>query len=266
VLVWAQQQAAAAAAQWQAGNKQNAQAILDNARSQAAAAAGTAAGIIGRARDQAPASPGFWSEVGGFLASAWHGAEEVGGYAINGAASLGNAIISNPGADALGLGGALLAGVSAIGDAVGGALDLTVVGAALGAPLNAVSTIGLAAGSGMVLASAGDLAGHAAGDDRASPVHTGGGSGPAPEDPRLIPGNPEYDAYINELAEDPAHVGVVNAKTRQEAAVAVRAEADGDLPGPLTRTPFRNNMDDGDFTDGTGQKWEVKSSPDLQPS
>lgn len=34
----------------------------------------------------------------------------------------------------------------------------------------------------------------------------------------------------------------------------------------MTRTPLKTDgADDGDFTDGTGQKWEVKSSPDVIP-
>jgi hypothetical protein len=118
------------------------------------------------------------------------------------------------------------------------------------------------------MASAGDLASHAAGGDRVDPVQAGGGSNESlSPDPRLVPGTPEYDEYINELAKDPAHGGAVNAKTEREAAVAVQAEAEGDLPGPVTRTPLtEDGNDDGDFTDGAGQKWEVKSSPDVRPS
>ena len=47
----------------------------------------------------------------------------------------------------------------------------------------------------------------------------------------------------------------------------MQAEADGQIPGPLTRTPLDEaGGDQGDFTDSTGQRWEVKSSPDIRPS
>lgn len=91
-------------------------------------------------------------------------------------------------------------------------------------------------------------------------------SGSTPQDPRLTPGTQEYDKYINDLAKDPAKNGKVSPGSVREATVAAQAEADGDIPGPVTRTPFKDGKDDGDFTDGTGQKWEVKSSPDVRPS
>jgi hypothetical protein len=146
-------------------------------------------------------------------------------------------------------------------------LDATGVGAIVGVPLNVASTAGVLAGGTLAMASAGDLASHAAGDDRVDPVQTGGGRGAPPQDPQLTPGTQEYDDYIDELAKDPAHGGEVTAKTVREATVTVQAEADGDMPGPVTRTPLTEaGNDDGDFTDGTGQKWEVKSSPDVRPS
>lgn len=111
VLAWAQRQAAEAIAQWNAGDKQGAQVTLGHARSRVADAAGTAARIIGRARDEAPQKPGFWSKVGDFFSGAAHAAEEVGADALNDLASMGNAIIHHPGDDAALLGGALLAGV-----------------------------------------------------------------------------------------------------------------------------------------------------------
>lgn len=84
-------------------------------------------------------------------------------------------------------------------------------------------------------------------------------------DPRLSPGTPEYDAYIEALAKDPAKNGKITAATRREAVVGVQAEADGDIPGPLRRAPFENNVDRGEFVDSTGQHWDVKSSPDIAP-
>jgi hypothetical protein len=269
VLSWAQQEAAEAITQWHAGNKKAAQTILGNAASKAAGAAATATATIGQARDKAPQKPGFWSDVGGFFSSAWHGAEHAGEDALDGLASMGNAMITHPGADAGMLAGLLLTGVSAVGDAGGAVLDATGVGAILGVPLNAVSTAGVLAGGTLMMASAGDLASHAAGDDRVDPLQTGGGggSGAPSQDPQLTPGTQEYDDYINELAKDPAKGGKINGATEREAQVAVRAEADGDLPGPVTRTPLNaEGGDEGDFTDGTGQKWEIKSSPDIKPS
>lgn len=86
------------------------------------------------------------------------------------------------------------------------------------------------------------------------------------DDPKLKPGTPEYEQYANELARDPAHAGEVKPKTLREAAVGINAEADGDLPGPLTRTPFSaDGRDQGEFTDAAGRRWDVKSSPDVQP-
>jgi hypothetical protein len=267
VLSWAQQEAAAAITQWHAGQKQAAQSTLSNAQAKVASAAGTAAGIIGQARDKAPQKPGLWSDVGGFLEGAWHATEGAGADVINGVASFGNAMIQNPGDTGTMLGGALLMGVSALGDGVGGVLDATGVGAVAGLPINAISTAGVVTGATLMAASGGDLARNAATDDREDPVQTGGGDSSTPtQDPRLTPGTPEYDDYINELARDPAHGGEVSAKSAREAVVGAQAEADGDIPGTLTRAQFDEDGNDvGEFTDSTGQNWDVKSSPDVQP-
>jgi hypothetical protein len=53
VLSWAQQDAAEAITQWDAGNRQAAQSIISTARSNLSDAAGLAASAIGAARDQA---------------------------------------------------------------------------------------------------------------------------------------------------------------------------------------------------------------------
>ncbi|HEY1701602.1 MAG TPA: hypothetical protein VGG75_17995 [Trebonia sp.] len=267
VLSWAQQEAAGAITQWHAGQKKAAQSILSSALGKVADAAGTAAGIIGQARDKAPQKPGFWSDVGGFLDGALHMGEDVGGDVLNGLASYGNAMIQNPGDTGTMLGGALLMGVSALGDGVGGVLDATGVGAIAGVPVNALSTAGVLTGATLMAASGGDLARHAATDDSVDPVQTGGGgdSGPT-QDPRLTPGTPEYNDYINDLAKDPAHGGEVSAKSLREAVVGAQAEANGDIPGELTRAQFDEDGNDvGEFTDSTGQNWDVKSSPDVQP-
>lgn len=190
VLSWAQQEAAVAITQWHAGHKQIAQSTLGNAAGKASDAAGAAAHIIGQARDKAPQKPGFWSDVGGFLASAWHGAEDVGGDVLNGVASFGNAMIQHPGDTGTLLGGAVLASAGAAGDAGGAVLDATGFGAVIGVPANVVSTAAVGAGVTMMAASGGDLASHAAGDDSEEPVDTGKSGGGAGQG---APGN--GDAY-----------------------------------------------------------------------
>lgn len=102
------------------------------------------------------------------------------------------------------------------------------------------------------------------GEDQADLAKTGGGS--TPQDPRLTPGTPEYEGYIKDLAKDPAKNGKVTGASLREAEVGAQAEADGDIPGPLTRAQFNEDGNDvGEFTDSTGQNWDVKSSPDMQP-
>jgi hypothetical protein len=182
--------------------------------------------------------------VCGFLASAWHGVEDVGAETVDGLASMGNAMITHPGADAGELAGLLLTGVSATGDAGGALLDATGVGAIVGVPLNVVSTAGVVAGSGLMMASAADLASNAFGDDRVEPLRAGGGDSGPTQDPRLVPGTQEYDDYIDELSQDPAHGGESRPASEREAAVAVQAEADGDkgqkvLLDPDGMTPAR---------------------------
>lgn len=269
VLVWAQNTAGVAIQMWAEGDKKNAEVTLDRAQGQVQAAAGTANAAVAAAAGKAPAAPGFWSDVGHFFSSAGHdittGAED----AVDALASLGNAVIQNPGADLGLLGGTLLAPASAGGFAIGVAADGTIVLAPAGVALDAVSAAGVVAGTGLALASAADLGGHAAGDDRVDPLNTSGGSAePASTpDPQLTPGTPEYDQYVNELAQDSAHGGQVTAKSLQEAKVAVQAEADGLVDGPLTRPELGpGGEDQGDFVDGNGQRWDIKSSPDLRPS
>ena len=88
----------------------------------------------------------------------------------------------------------------------------------------------------------------------------------AQDEPRLKPGTPEYERYIEDLAKDPAKGGRIKPASRREATVGAQAEADGDIPGPLTRAPFDDQgKDAGEFVDSTGQHWDVKSSPDVTP-
>jgi hypothetical protein len=268
VLVWAQNTAGVAIQMWAQGDKKGAEATLGSAQSQLEAAANTANTAVAAAADKAPPEPGFWSDVGHFFSDIGHDIKTGAEDAVDALASLGNAIIQNPGAD-LGLaGGTLLAGVSAGGEVLGVGLDLTGVGALVGVPVNVLSAAGMALGGTTALASAADLGSQAAGDDRVEPFNTSGSGEPASNtDPRLTPGTPEYDQYINDLAKDPAHGGVPNAKSIQEAKVAVQAERDGLVDGPLTRPPLdANGADQGDFADVNGQNWDLKSSPDSIPS
>lgn len=268
-LVWAQQQAGVAIGLWDQGHKDAANSTLENAVGQLTAAARTATAAVGQARDQAPQKPGFWSKIASFFEGLGHDAEKVGAVAIDDLASVGNAVISNPLADLGMVGGALLAGVSAIGDGAGLALDATGVGAVVGVPVNVISTAGVVAGTGLMMASAGDLASHAAGDDHVDPVNADSGPGdttPSP-DPQYTPGTPEYDARISELSKDPAKGGVPKPQSVREAQVGLQMERDGQVPGPITRAPLdAAGKDQGEFIDSTGQRWDVKSSPDLQPS
>jgi hypothetical protein len=268
-LAWAQQQAGVAIQLWNQGHKDAANSTLENAVGQLTAAARTATAAVGQARDQAPQKPGFWSKVASFFEGLGHDAEKVGAAAADDLASMGNAMLSNPLADLGMVGGALLAGVSAVGDGAGLALDATGVGAIVGVPVNVISTAGVVAGTGLMMASAGDLASHAAGDDHVDPLNADSGPGdtqPSP-DPQYTPGIPEYDTRIAELSKDPAHGGKLNAKYVREAQVGLQLEGDGQVPGPITRAPLdAAGNDQGEFIDSAGQRWDVKSSPDLQPS
>lgn len=197
VLDWAQQRAGEAIRLWAESKRQAASDTLSSARSQLSSAGDTAAAAVGKARDKAPPKPGFWSQVGHFFDGLGHDAEHVGADVLNGLASLGNAAIHHP-LDGLGVvGGGLLAGVSALGDGAGVALDATGVGAVAGVPLNAVSTAGVVAGTGLAMASMGDLARHAGGDDNVEPVKSSGGGGDG--------GGPAQDPqHLQDLGTDPA--------------------------------------------------------------
>ena len=268
-LVRAQHQAGAAIQLWNQGHKDAANSTLENAVGQLTAAARTATAVVGQARDQAPQKPGFWSKVAGFFEGLGHDAERVGAAVVDDLASMGNAMLHNPLADLGMVGGALLAGVSAVGDGAGLALDATGVGAIVGVPVNVISTAGVVAGAGLMMASAGDLASHAAGDDHVDPVNADDGAGdatPSP-DPQYTSGTPEYDARISELSKDPSQGGESNPQSVREAQVGLQLESDGQVPGPITRAPFdAAGKDQGEFMDSNGQRWDVKSSPDFRPS
>jgi hypothetical protein len=141
---------------------------LQTARTQLHDKGHTAAAAIGRARDKAPHKPGFWSKVGHFFGDVGHDLENAGIDLVNGVASVGNAMIQHPGDLASIAGGVALAAVSAGGEGIGAALDLTGVGAIPGGVLNAASAVGIGAGVSGIAAGTGDLLNHAAHDSRVS--------------------------------------------------------------------------------------------------
>jgi hypothetical protein len=192
-LTWAQGQAADAIGVWNSGkpNHQAAAQILSHARGQLDSAGNTAAATVTNAARLAPPGPSFWSKVGSFFSGVGRGAEAVGDDLVNGLLSVGNAMIHHPGADASLIGGTLLAGISAGGDAAGVVLDATGVGAIAGVPLNAISTAGLIAGVGISAAGAGAILSDAAGPDRVNIMHADAGSGSGGgETPRSYSSNP----------------------------------------------------------------------------
>ena len=185
VLSWAQGQAAVAINLWGSGtaHHQAAQETLDQAISQLDSAGDTAATLVGRARDLAPPKPGFWSRMasdfGTFLSGTAHVAEDVAEDTLSSAASLGNAMLNDPGATIETGAGLLLTALSGTGEAGGFLLDATGLGAIAGVPLNVVSAAGVAAGAGLTAQGLTTLMRDAAGPDRVNmnSDSSGGGSG-----------------------------------------------------------------------------------------
>ncbi|GAA4883104.1 hypothetical protein [Actinomycetospora straminea] len=99
------------------------------------------------------------------------------------AASLGNAALQHPASGLAVVGGAALAGVSAVGVVGGTAATATGVGAPVGVPLAGLSAAGVAAGVGLAGAGAIDLTHHALGDDRVEPFRVDEATSTAPFDP-----------------------------------------------------------------------------------
>jgi hypothetical protein len=204
VLVWAQNTAGVAIQMWAEGDKKNAEVTLDRAQGQVESAADTANAAVAAAAGKAPAQPGFWSDVGHFFSSAGHDIKTGAEDAVDALASLGNAVIQNPGADLGLLGGTLLAAASVGGFAIGVAADGTIVLAPAGVALDAVSAAGVVAGTGLALASAADLGGHAAGDDRVDPLNTS--TSDSGGEPQSDAGAPQQTAHGAERAADPSRL------------------------------------------------------------
>jgi hypothetical protein len=114
---------------------------------------------------QRPRNPVVWIDLG-------DGLSDAGAHAINGVASLGNAMQHHPGEVLAAGGGIGLMAVSAAGELSGVALDATGACAVVGVPLNVVFAAGMAAGVGMAGVAMASIASHTAGDDHLSPMDT----------------------------------------------------------------------------------------------
>jgi hypothetical protein len=201
---------------------------LSRARSQVGDAGDRAARTVRVACDKAPQKPGFWSHVGDFFSGFGHDMEHLGADVANALASTGNAAIHHP-FDVLGmLAGGSLAAVSAAGEGAGLVLDATGAGAVAGVPLNVVSAAGVVAGGVLAMASAEDLASHAAGDDTVEPVQVddGGDTGSPAQDPQ----------HFQDLGMDPAtgqfRQGEAETASRIENQTGVHLERSPDANGP----------------------------------
>lgn len=83
--------------------------------------------------------------------------------------------------------------------------------------------------------------------------------------PSNTPGTSEYQKRVEELGYDPA-TKKIDGQTRREAEVGLRHENAGHV-GPLERAQFSpEGKDMGEFVDKeSGERWDVKSSPDVIP-
>lgn len=189
VLRWAQDQAREAIHLWPAGavpdgadqgqpgaalaaagppvghQREQAHAVLTRAREQLEIAGSHSARSLEQASAQAPQTPSFASSLGEKAHSLGGEILHLGGQALNGLASAGNAALHHPGDVAAGAAGMVLAAASLGGEGLGIGLDVTGAGAAVGVPVNAVSAAGVATGVGMAGAAAMNIAHHADGDD-----------------------------------------------------------------------------------------------------
>lgn len=89
-------------------------------------------------------------------------------------ASVGNAVLHNPGEAIAFVGGAALAGVSSAGVAVGAGATATGAGAVVGVPLGGWSALGVATGLGIAGVAGASIINDAMGDDRVEPVQPDG--------------------------------------------------------------------------------------------
>jgi hypothetical protein len=160
------------------GEVQRDQALMGSAAERALVANEAAAWAVQAAADALPgAPPATTPQTGGPGLGALAEAGNI-------AASLGNSALQHPASGLAVVGGAALAGVSAVGVAGGTAVTATGVGSPVGVPLAGLSAAGVAAGVGLAGAGAIDLTQHALGDDRVTPFQvneeTGGEAGSPP--------------------------------------------------------------------------------------
>jgi hypothetical protein len=148
--------------------RQAAQDALSSARGQVATVGDTTARYLSQEADAAPEESSWLDDLGNF-------ALDTGAGIVNDLASVGNALLNNPG-DVINLAGGLaLTALSGTGEGVGLVLDATGFGAVAGVPLNVISAAGVATGVTWAGVAAASIAEHAAGDDAVQPV-----SGSAP--------------------------------------------------------------------------------------
>lgn len=216
-LVWAQGQASDAIRQWNEGQAASAKAksdhetaeknaghelpftdpgdstrsaaqhTLSNARSQVKTLGDTTADTIAKGRDKAPEEPGWLDKVGDFLSDAGDFLKDVGTVAVEDLASIGNAMLHDPGASLEIAGGLALATLGAGGEVLGVGLDLTGVGAVIGVPVNVASAGVIATGLGIAGVGATQIAQDAMGPDRVHMEGEGGGGGSSAPDMRTQP-------------------------------------------------------------------------------
>ncbi|MET8539877.1 putative T7SS-secreted protein [Kitasatospora sp. NPDC004799] len=150
---------------------------LDNARTQLKTAGDNAANKIAKARDKAPEEPGWLDDIGEFFSDAGDFLLDMGKTAVEDLASIGNAMIHDPGAMAEVAAGLGLATLGAGGEVLGVGLDLTGVGAAIGVPVNVVSAGAIVGGLSLAGAGMSQIMEDAAGPDRVHMEGNGGGGG-----------------------------------------------------------------------------------------
>ncbi|MGW7408775.1 CdiA C-terminal domain-containing protein [Streptomyces sp. NPDC054833] len=144
-------------------------------------AAKKAAGIIHRAITHDGMHDSGWDKfedtVGSVVSGAGDFLKDVGLTVVSDLASIGNAMVDDLGSTLTVLGGLALIAGGAGEEVLGGLLDCTVIGAALGIPINVAAAAQIAVGVGMVGAGAANIARDAAGPDRVDMTSDGSGGG-----------------------------------------------------------------------------------------
>ncbi|MEV6971900.1 putative T7SS-secreted protein [Kitasatospora sp. NPDC093806] len=270
VLAWAQGQAADAIRQWREGQTATGRArsehqdaernaghelpfsdpgeatraaarqTLSTARNQVKNAGDTAANKIAKARDKAPEEPGWLDKVGDFFSDAGDFLLDVGKTAVEDLASVGNAMIHDPGAVLEIAGGLGLATLGAGGEVLGVGLDLTGAGAVVGVPVNILSAGLIATGAGMAGLGASQIAQDAMGPDRVHMEGNGGGGQGAGEirtqpsrtpDPNATPNGPTTKVNPDESPENRLALQRENESAQILAKQGYHVEQNPSVPG-----------------------------------